>query len=148
VRGGRLESFSTSMTGEFYAVLRQHSILSRTMAPDDGEFDETVFHEAVERARRGDDVLHTAFGARTLALFGHLAAHQVPSYLSGLLIGEELRARRMQEADAPVILVGAQSLTRRYGLALEWLGMQVRVAGQEATWMGLAAIHELLEGPR
>jgi 2-dehydro-3-deoxygalactonokinase len=31
VRKARIESFATFMTGEFYAVLRQHSIFARTM---------------------------------------------------------------------------------------------------------------------
>ena len=32
VEGGRIRGFSTVMSGEFYALLRQHSILARTLA--------------------------------------------------------------------------------------------------------------------
>ena len=40
VRQGRIESFSTFMTGEFYALLRRHSILARTLPDGDGELDD------------------------------------------------------------------------------------------------------------
>ena len=39
VRDGRLQSINTAMTGEIYAVLRQHSMLSKLMGGDDSRFD-------------------------------------------------------------------------------------------------------------
>jgi 2-dehydro-3-deoxygalactonokinase len=137
VRAGRIESFATFMTGEFYAVLRQHSIFARTMPAEDGDIDESAFLQGVDHAMRTGNLLHAAFSARTVSLFDRVASAAAPSYLSGLLIGEELRAASRDEA---VVLVGADKLTRRYALALKHLGMTFRTLGQEATWLGLHSI--------
>lgn len=144
-RGGRIESFASFMTGEFYAVLRQHSILSRTMSESDGDLDEAAFLRGVDYALHSGNLLHAAFSARTLALFEKLSPREAPSYLSGLLIGEELRSQDLK-GDAPLVLAGAGKLTQRYGLALAHLGATFRTLGQEATWLGLHAIAQSLKG--
>ena len=139
VKRGRIDSFTTFMTGEFYALLRQHSILARTMAADDGALDEATLLRGVDHAMQGESLLHTAFSARTLALFDRLAPEAAPSWLSGLLIGEELRSQSFI-AGEPLLLVGAGKLTQRYAAALRHLGAKFRTLGQEATWLGLHAI--------
>jgi 2-keto-3-deoxy-galactonokinase len=53
VEGGRIRSFSTVMSGEFYALLRQHSILARTLPPDDGALDGEAFDRGVAHAFEG-----------------------------------------------------------------------------------------------
>ena len=95
------------------------------------------------RAGNGQGLLHNAFGARALALFGRLSPPQSASYLSGLLIGEELRAQPLEQA---VVLIGAPALTVRYALALEAAGTTTRRLGAEATWAGLHALHAAMGG--
>jgi 2-dehydro-3-deoxygalactonokinase len=136
VRSGRIEKFSTSMTGEFYALLRQHSLLARSLPETDGEVDWAAFDEGVALALRGAGLLQTAFSVRTLSLFGRMAAARLPSYLSGLVIGEEIRTRDLP-AGAPVVLIGAELLTERYERALAQRQAIVQRAGAEATWRGL-----------
>lgn len=143
--GGRIESFATFMTGEFYAVLRQHSILARTLPAGDGNLDEPALRRGVDHALRAGNLLHAAFSARTLSLFDRVAEAAAPSYLSGLLIGEELRSQDLASLDAPLALVGADMLTRRYAVALAHLGIPFRTLGQETTWRGLHAIAKTLE---
>jgi len=139
VQAGRVQSFSTFMTGELFALLRQHSILSRTLPAGDGEFDAGAFEQGVSLALRGESLLHTAFGVRTLSLFDRLPAAILPSYLSGLVIGEELRGRAWQGA-AEVVIVGAEALSLRYQCALALQNVPARRLGPEATWAGLWAI--------
>lgn len=139
VQAGRVQSFSTFMTGELFALLRQHSILSRTLPAGDGEFDAGAFDQGVTLALRGDSLLHTAFGVRTLSLFDRLPAAALPSYLSGLVIGEELRGRTWQGA-ADVVIVGAGALSLRYQRALALQNVPAQRLGSEATWAGLWAI--------
>jgi 2-dehydro-3-deoxygalactonokinase len=133
-------SFATFMTGEFYALLRRHSIIGRTLPPEDGPLDEPAFLRGVLYAREAGSLLHGAFSGRTLALFARLPDAALPSYLSGLVIGEELRAHQLQNSGAHPVLVGAEALTRRYQLALTAYGVQATAMGDEATWRGLAAI--------
>jgi 2-dehydro-3-deoxygalactonokinase len=143
VRGGAVQSFRTCMTGEVYALLRQHSILARTLPPEDGPLQEGEFLQGVRHARAAGSLLSAAFRARTLALFERLPPAAQASYLSGLVIGEELRA---QGALPPhVVLIGSGALTRRYTLALGELGTGTRSLGSEATWRGLRALASNLE---
>jgi 2-dehydro-3-deoxygalactonokinase len=145
VREGRITGFSTFMTGEFYALLRRHSILARTLPEDDGELDETAFLRGVLHARQAGSLLHAAFAARTASLFGQLDAPALPSYLSGLVIGEELRAQRLENSAADLVLVGAPALTERYRLALRASGLEAIRLGAEATWRGLGSLARTLE---
>ena len=145
VRAGRIEQFRTFMTGELYALLRQHSILARTLPPGDGELDADAFLQGLAHARESASLLHAAFSVRTLSLFERLPAAVLPSYLSGLVIGEELRAQGLRSGAGPVVVIGSQALTARYRLALESQGMRVQTVGSEATWRGLWAIARQLK---
>ena len=72
VRGGRIERFSTAMTGEVYAVLKQHSILGRMM--EEGAADAEAFAQGVRRSGDEGGLLHHLFGVRTRGLMGELHA--------------------------------------------------------------------------
>jgi len=149
VRAGRIEDFHTLMTGEFYALLRRHSILSRSLPDIDGGaedgFDADAFSRGVAQARGAPSLLQTAFSVRTLALFDRLPMEALPSYLSGLVIGEELRAQSLASRSDAVIVIGAPELTLRYEVALQSFGIASRRVGAEATWRGLWALGQHLE---
>jgi 2-dehydro-3-deoxygalactonokinase len=135
VRDGRIEGFRTFMTGEVYGLLRRHSLLARSLPDGDGEFDGDAFHQGLVHARRTANLLHAAFSVRTLSLFERMPPAALPSYLSGLVIGEELRSREVDDA-MPVVVVGTQALAQRYLAALP--GAQA--VGSQAAWQGLWAI--------
>ena len=134
VTDGALLGFATHMTGELFAVLRQHSVLGRLMPADalaDAGGDAQAAHAAQAfaagvRAARAQGQLglsHQLFAVRTLGLTGRLAHAVLPDYLSGLLIGHELRAglawrAAHQLADAPLLLIGEAALCQRYVAAL------------------------------
>lgn len=146
VQDARVRSFSTYMTGETYALLRQHSILARTLPAGDGAApDEEAFTRGVREAQAAGSLLRSAFGVRTLALFERAAPAALASYLSGLVIGEELRARAPLPRE--VVLVGSPALTARYALALRTLACDSRSIGSEATWHGLGSLARTLETP-
>lgn len=146
VKKGRVAGFRTYMTGEFYALLSQHSILARTLDAS-APLDEASFLEGVTRSENGHGLLHNAFGARTLALFERMPKQELSSYLSGLLIGEELRTQSLQ-AVGEVVLIGSSTLTQRYTLALRATGVATRTLGAEATWAGLHALSGFLDTDR
>jgi 2-dehydro-3-deoxygalactonokinase len=140
---GRVQSFSTFMSGEFYGLLRQHSILARTLPAEDGELDTSAFTHGVLHAQEAGSLLRSAFSARTLSLFERLPQKAQPSYLSGLVIGEELRLR--PPGTGALVLIGSSALTQRYALALGMVGARTRALGSEATWRGLAALAQTLQ---
>jgi 2-dehydro-3-deoxygalactonokinase len=139
VHSGRVTQFQTFMTGEVFALMSQHSILGKTLDLN-GAFDEATFLQGVDQSQQAGSVLHHLFAVRTLGLFDRLSAAQLPSYLSGLLIGEELRTQALGADSAPVILIGSDTLTQRYSLALQHLGLACQSHGAEATWAGLHAL--------
>jgi 2-dehydro-3-deoxygalactonokinase len=143
VQAGRILSFATFMTGEFFALLRQHSILSRTLPAIDGDFDSEAFEQGVTLALRSASLLHSAFSTRTLSLFDRLPAAALPSYLSGLVIGEELRAQTLKSGDE-VIIIGSEALTQRYQNALALRSVAAQRIGSQATWAGLWAIAQTI----
>ena len=142
VQAGRVLSFQTFMTGELYALLSQHSILSKTIdaaAP----LDEAAFLRGVDQAVEGAGLLHNAFSARTLSLFGRRSPAELASRLSGLVIGEELKSNP-QLPGAEVTLIGSGVLTARYALALAHRGVKSRSLGSECTWAGLHALAQTI----
>ena len=140
VADGTIRHFSTRMTGEFYALLRHHSILARSLpARDDAELHGDAFDAGVTHALRSNSLLHSAFSVRTLALFDRLPDQQRSSYLSGVVIGEELRSRPVRDADT-LVLIGDDALTRRYERAFVQRGVAVQRVGSQAAWQGLAEI--------
>ena len=146
VRDGRVTGFRSFMTGEFYALLSQHSLLSRTIDTT-AEFDAGAFTLGVARARQGASLLHNAFGTRTLALMARMEAGPLASYLSGLVIGEELHGNTLTDIQQ-VVLIGSENLTRRYTLAFETMDIPTRSMGAEATWAGLHALGKHLPAER
>jgi len=125
VNGSRLQRFATHMTGELFAVLRSHSVLGRLMG-DSGAFAEHAFVAGVDAARDLGHLgmSHQMFAARSLGVTGRMPAGELSDYLSGLLVGHELRAGLAWRtaaglAQAPLALVGSQVLCQRYALALQ-----------------------------
>ena len=139
VQSGRVTQFQTFMTGEVFALMSQHSILGKTMGLQ-GAFDEAVFLQGIAESQQANSLLYHLFAVRTLGLFERLSAAQLPSYLSGLLIGEELRHQEVSTHAEPVILIGSEALTMRYTLALQHLRISSQSRGAEATWAGLFAL--------
>lgn len=143
VTARRITDFSTWMTGEFYALLLRHSILARMLPAEETEHDRGAFDQGVEHALHSQGLLNTAFSVRTLSLFERMPAPALPSYLSGLVIGEELKSQPLQRGDA-VVVMGTEQLTAHYEQALAHLGVSARRVGDGATWRGLRAIADTL----
>lgn len=107
VSNGSVSGFVTHMTGEIFALLRDHSILGRLMAPRHVDLD--AFDAGLDRARQQGGLLHHIFGVRTRMLMNELDAASLPDYLSGILIGHELASAAIVP---PVVVVGELNLAR------------------------------------
>ena len=141
VNDGKISAFKTFMTGEFYALLSQHSILAKTCLPD-APLKKEVFLEGVMQSQKAGGLLHHAFSARSLALFEKLNPAQSSSYISGLLIGEEIKSAKvdLQDQTTPLFILGNSQLTQRYACALEALNLSAQALADEVTWSGLWAL--------
>ena len=142
VKDGRIVRFATFMTGELFQALRDHTILGRLMAGDDpapGAFRKGVGYGLLEEAEAGG-LLRRLFSARTHGLFDNIEADGLSDYLSGLLIGAELREALGSLADRAcseeIRLVGRGALVARYEQALGLAGRRTRRAAQDAAARG------------
>ena len=136
-------AFTTHMTGEVFAVLRDHSILGRMLASAEAGFAAEAFARGVRRGHeRSGEILHLLFGVRTMTLQDDLAPQQASDYLSGLLIGSEIAAGRSWAASEGVpldsaVLIGSGALCARYAAALRATGGEARIAPEDAAARGL-----------
>ena len=145
VKDGAIEGFGTYMTGEVFDLLQGHSILSRLMTKG-AVTASRWFLEGVEQGRQGG-LLNRLFSARSRALIGDLPEAEVRSYLSGLLIGDELAAA-VPEQSIQVHLIGAAPLAGLYEAALAALGHSVVALEADAVALGLFDLARRLEARR
>lgn len=139
-----LENFSTSMTGEIYSILKTHSILGALMS--DGPDDEAAFNKGLERSGAEGGLLHHLFSTRTEGLFDQIQPEGLPSYMSGILIGHELRNSAPSERNGnPVLLVSEGVLGQKYMSAFEYFGIPVQlVSAEDATVRGLSLLQNIV----
>jgi 2-dehydro-3-deoxygalactonokinase len=154
--GTRVTGFTTAMTGELYGLLLRDSILARLAIGEPGPQVSEAFTRGLDtEAARGDErgLPALLFTTRPLVLAGRLDATEVADYVSGLLIGAEVRhALRDIQAGTPagvstpagagtpagaVVLCGPPSITHRYRVALERAGASVRAVGEDVAARGL-----------
>jgi 2-dehydro-3-deoxygalactonokinase len=150
---GAVTGFTTVMTGELFALLRGHSVLGAGL-PDGGD-DDAAFARGVAAAQGSGSAggLSRLFSARALMLEGALAPASVADFLSGLLIGDELRmalAAGWATPGVPVPLVGEDALCARYLHAAPAFGVMLQPTSGAIVASGLwrvAATAGLLHGP-
>lgn len=140
VRDGQITDFQTTMTGEVFAALRDHTILGTLM--EAGGFSESAYREGVTAGfKSGANLLHSLFHVRTLPLFKKLKEQQVDDYLSGMLIGAEVYGVvSAREASGTVTILGRSDLAERYTVALEMLGLNSVYHGENIIARGYFAI--------
>jgi len=148
VEGGRIAGFETFMTGEVFAVLKDHSVLGRMMPspsplarqggrePLGAGFSRGV--DAARKLQSPGDLLHAMFAARTFGLFETMPPDQLGEYLSGLLIGAEILAGARGATTATAI--GAPALAARYIDAGARLGVAIAPAPENCALLGLKAL--------
>ena len=141
---GRLTRFISSMTGELYALLRQHSILRASESPDD-VFEQDAFDEGVAAAGNGEALAARLFTVRARVVGYGRSTAGTASYLSGLMIGAEVvstPALLGVDAGELVDLLGDPRLCALYARALAGRGVKTETHdGDPAAISGLFAIY-------
>ena len=131
-RGGRIERFTTAMTGELFALLRGHSLLASQLAAP--VTPGSAFRDGVaEGARR--DLAAALFGIRAAGLQGIRDDADATSYVSGLLIRADVAARLADTPRRIVHLLADPSLGALYAAAVETLGHESRLIDSQAAFV-------------
>jgi 2-dehydro-3-deoxygalactonokinase len=141
VEGGRIEAFRTVMTGELFNLLRKHSILSDLLDRDAEPG--AAFSAGVDHGLAHPDLTAELFQVRARVLLGEAAREDAASYVSGLLIGNDLRVGLGRQRHDHVHVVGRPELTRLFAAALGQTGRAAtQLDGEGAFVAGMRRIAE------
>lgn len=125
VKNGTLVDFKTYMTGEVFNIMGSHSILKDSVQLDSAnelcDLQWAAFEEGICHAK-DSDILNALFKVRTRQLFDFSDKKQNASYLSGLLIGAEMRNFK-SKTDRQLVLCSGQNLHAFYQKAIEILDL-------------------------
>jgi 2-dehydro-3-deoxygalactonokinase len=137
IEDGKIKSFATWMTGDLFKALSENSIFTTQIQSK--EFNRETFIQGVEFAREQNELGTSLFKLRTEDLFGRTDRENFHSYLSGFLIGSEIREALGTTKE--VGLCGSDSLMRSYELALEVFAINTsKFCAADATIKGIEKI--------
>ncbi len=143
--GGRVTAFATAMTGELYDILGAHSVLRHSLS---GERTGPATEEGVTAGLEGglqDPALVTSllFRTRAASLLSAKGPDWCSGYLSGLLVGAEIGARRGLLTTTGVPIIGSSRLSRLYAAGLAQIGAKSEIIdATDATLAGLKAARQ------
>lgn len=143
VEDGRITNFRTVMTGELFAMLRERGMLAEALAGEARLGD--AFGDGVRQGLDGSVLTAELFSVRAAVLLGSMSRETAPSFVSGLLIGTDIRVGVELAGEAEMIIMGDPELTRLYAAAAELADRKSRqIDGEAAFLAGAALIARLL----
>jgi 2-dehydro-3-deoxygalactonokinase len=143
VEDGMVQSFLSAMTGEIFALLRVHSVLSmgdgNPAAGSTGGFAKGI---ARLKAMPAGAIMHLLFEVRSRQLLEAMPRDEAMDFLSGLLIGADVAAAlQWFGTTTSVMVIGEPALAARYGEALEAFGVAANyLDGATCALAGLRAL--------
>jgi len=123
VKSNVIVDCKTYMTGEVFELLATKSVLSKSVIKNNKKYD-TAFENGVKEGFE-NNILNSIFHARTNQLFSKNSAEENYHYLSGLLIGTELK--EITNIDANIYLVCNKNIAQQYTYALKLTGNKAKV---------------------
>jgi 2-dehydro-3-deoxygalactonokinase len=139
LRQGAIHTFGTVMTGELFSLLKEHSILADLL---EGPVEPNeAFRQGVHAALDRDMLPAQLFGVRAAVLLGQRNREDAPSYVSGLLIGTDVRIGLTWPLSARIPIIGRKELTRLYAAAVEEAGREtIELDGEQCFLAGIQEI--------
>ncbi len=119
MRGGAIAGFTTAMTGELFALLREHSLLAPQLAGEVAPG--PAFADGVREGSRRD-IAASLFGLRAAHLLRLREDADAAAYASGVLIGADVAARLDGRGDKAAWVLADPGLGGLYIAAIGQLG--------------------------
>jgi len=147
MNGSVVQEFLTAPTGELFAMLCEHSVLVRDPSTPVEHHARDFERGLAESARHPEaSLLHRLFQSRSLRLDKQLSAEGAASWMSGLLIGTDVRGALSlfshHDAGTAIYVIGAPKLTESYALALARNGRKaIQIDGAKAALAGLGFVY-------
>lgn len=137
---GKIEAFQTWLTGEAFERLTKDSLLSGGETTESID-DDSAFFRGLDRSGQTGGLLHHLFLGRTDMLMKHITPESLPSLISGLLIGHEIRdATKISGQTQLVHLIGKTKAARSYAKAFEWFGIEFASCEEDVHTLGILEI--------
>jgi 2-dehydro-3-deoxygalactonokinase len=152
VQDGTIIRFTTAMTGEVFALLRDHSTLLRvgdSTADVDAEVEAGFDDGAMRSENLTEGLLAALFRTRAAQLLEQRSKSWARGFLSGLLIGCEIASlSRSYPAMGSVCVVGEGALAKLYRRVLDRRGVSATTEnGATCVVAGLLALRNAMQIP-
>lgn len=136
VNSNQITGFDTFMTGEFFELLSQKSILANTVEAISDLKNPRLLNSFKAGVSEGAscNLLSAAFKVRTNTLFSKYDKTENFNFLSGLLIGAELNTGAIKAAKKVHLICGSK-LGHYYNTAFECLGLSGKLKIYPAQWV-------------
>lgn len=139
MENGAIAAFRTVMTGELFALLRDHGIMAGQL--DGSVGDCPAFRDGVRRSLARRELPADLFEVRARLLLGRLAPQDGADYASGLLIGADIAIGLDFVGPGEIALIGERALTGLYAAALDEVGRaHATIDGETAFLAGMNAL--------
>ncbi len=125
INNGNLTKIETYITGELFAILSQNGLIKEAVKRSDRAFDDEDWEIFLKGVKYSGEttLLQSLFKIRTNQLFNRLTKQQNYIYLSGLLIGSELRELSKREY-TQLVLCSDSKFYQYYKRGIEYLGLE------------------------
>jgi 2-dehydro-3-deoxygalactonokinase len=124
IKNGKITDFRTYLTGELFELLRNHSTLSKATDSSAKLVASSDFLEGLNA--QSSDLTHDLFSIRANWLQGK-TEDASREYLSGLLIGAEIKSAKIWCKASETKIVASDSLAEIYIFALSHFGIKATV---------------------
>jgi 2-dehydro-3-deoxygalactonokinase len=142
VKENQMVDFQTFMTGEVFKVMTTYSILKDSVESivesELNNQDIKYFNVGVKQSE-ASNILNGLFKVRTNQLFNKMTKKQNAFFLSGLLIGNELRHLTTKE-NWELVLCSGNNLNNLYRLGIDALGLSKKTTMVSAALIDKATI--------
>lgn len=138
--------FKTFITGELFDLLNNNSILSESV--QSGELtsrEYQAFYEGVAKSENALSLLHSLFNVRTKSLLKSSSKVENYYFMSGLLIGEELRSLKFKKYNKIYLCAeGVLLLLYQEAFKIYDLSQSLTVVSLDYTRKSIVVAHKML----
>ena len=140
VERSAVREFRTIPTGEIFDLVVNHSLMGALSVPS--SLNETAFVEGVEAGFSSSTVMSDLFSARSSVILGYQTGNRSYSWISGLLIGSEIREGKsmMPFHTRPAKLIGSAELCKKYLIAFRAIGIEALAVDVDVTTLGFQKV--------
>ncbi|MGK0270869.1 MAG: 2-dehydro-3-deoxygalactonokinase [Cocleimonas sp.] len=148
---GQIDMISTSMTGEMFSLLHEHSILKHSFT-ELTDWHLEAFLSGLKHSQVSGGLLNHLFSVRTNYITGKHAKNEGSSYLSGLLIGHDIQSTittKYKNLDVPISIIGSSRLCESYSIALTYFNhLNICIPAQSSVIAGANYILQKIKEKR